>query len=182
MTRRRLSAALVVALSACGADNVLSGSLSEVFPIDASRVDLARNAEAFQITYLRNRGVFQDVVVRLSVSMVSGVSEDGGVLSFEPKAGARLALEGEYQPGSPRTAVTHAPGGEPVRSLPRVRKGDLTITEQTLTPLPDGGVKERLRGNFSMLFEQEGGDLGFGRTLGGNFLGDVSDAGFGELP
>lgn len=176
-----LGAALAL-LAGCGADNILSGSLGEVFPLDASRVELARNPEAFQITYLRNRGVFLDVVVRISVSMVSGTSEDGGLTSYEPTAGARLPLEGEYQPGSPRAAVTHAPGGEPVRTLPRVQKGDITITERTLTNLPDGGVKERLRGNFSMLFEQEGGDVGFGRTLSGNFLGDVTDAGFGELP
>jgi hypothetical protein len=180
--RQRLLFAALAAFTACGADNILSGSLSEVFPLDVSKVDIAQNAEAFQVTYLRNRGVFLDVVVRVSVSLASGTLEDGGVEYLELKPGSRVALQGEYRPGSPRTAVTHAPGGEPVRNLPRVKMGDLVITEAVSRDLPDGGTVTRVRGNFSMRFESEGGDVGFGRTLAGNFFGDVSDAGFGELP
>jgi|APLak6261678615_1056124.scaffolds.fasta_scaffold05579_1 hypothetical protein len=174
MKRRLLFAALLI--SACGLDNGLGGSLGEVFPLDISKVEVQQNAEAMQVTYLRNRGVFLDVVVRVSVSMATdGVSEDGGVPSIALKPGARIVLEGEAPGGVLRTAVTHAPGGEPVRNLPRVKKGDLVITE-------GGEVGEMMRGNFSMLFEQEGGDIGFGRTLTGTFSAVSLDAGFGPLP
>ncbi len=161
-------------LSACALDNSLGGSVSELFPLDISGAEVARNHEAVQVTYFRNRGVFLDVVARVSVSLrVEGVTEDGGV----PYAAfpGELEVTGEYQPGNPRCAVTHAPGGEPVRNLPRVARGDFIITS-------GGGVGEETVGNFSVLFDQEGGDLGGGRTLFGNFRGEMRDAGFGELP
>jgi hypothetical protein len=165
-----------VLLSSCGLDNSLGGSLGEVFPLEISRVEVQKNDEAMQITYLHNRGVFLDVVVRVSVSMIDeGTAPDGGVPSFELKPGQRIALEGSAPNGAFRTAVTHAPGGEPVRNLPRVKKGDLVITS-------GGAIGEVTKGNFSMLFEQEGGDVGFGRTLTGTFSGMTLDAGFGELP
>ncbi len=172
--RRRLP--LLLLLGACNLENSLGGSVSENFPLDISGVEISRNHEAFQVTYYRNRGVFLDVVARVSVSLhQEGVSEDGGVPWLEPEPGTRVDLAGEYQPGHPRTAVSHAPGGEPVRNLPRVTRGDLVITE-------GGNIGELTAGDFSMLFEQEGGDLGWGRTLYGTFRGEVLDAGFGELP
>lgn len=174
MRKSLLLAALV--LSSCGLDNSLGGSLGEVFPLDLSKVEVHKNDEALQITYLRNRGVFLDVVVRVSVSMVTdGTAADGGVATFALKPGTRIALEGEAPSGVLRTAVTHAPGGEPVRNLPRISRGDLVITE-------GGAIGETTKGNFSMLFEKEGGDVGFGRTLTGTFSGLTQDAGFGELP
>ncbi|MFZ5441577.1 MAG: hypothetical protein ACOZQL_16340 [Myxococcota bacterium] len=177
MSRRASIVVLgAVVLSSCALDNSLGGSLGEVFPLDISRVEVQKNDEALQITYLRNRGVFLDVVVRVSVSMADeGSSADGGVPSLELKPGARIPLEGFAPTGVLRAAVTHAPGGEPVRNLPQVKKGDLFITE-------GGGIGEVTKGNFSMLFEQEGGDVGFGRTLSGTFSGMTLDAGFGELP
>lgn len=172
-----LPLALGLALSSCGADNSLSGSLSEIFPLDISRVEVAQNDEAMQVTYFRNRGVFLDVVVRVSVSLQDeGVAPDGGVPTIALKAGKKLELQGESPTGSLRCAVSHAPGGEPVRSLPRVKKGDLVITQ-------GGTIGEKMAGNFSMLFEQEGGDVGFGRTLVGTFSVEQSlDAGFGDPP
>lgn len=156
----------LVCLSGCGLDNSLEGSLSEVFPLEISRVEVLQNAEAMQITYLRNRGVFLDVVVRMSISLEG----DPGL-----KRGSKVLLMGETPSGVLRCAVSHAPGGEPVRSLPRVKKGDLVITE-------GGSIGAKTKGHFSLLFEQEGGDLGFGRTLSGNFSGETLDAGFGDLP
>jgi hypothetical protein len=171
-----LGALVVMALASCGLDNSLGGSLGEVFPLDISKVEVAKNDEAMQITYLRNRGVFLDVVVRVSVSLANdGTSEDGGVPTLLLKPGARIDLGGDAPSGVERTAVTHAPGGEPVRTLPRIRKGDLVITR-------GGAIGEVTGGNFSMLFEQEGGDVGFGRTLTGTFSAVTLDAGFGELP
>ena len=61
-----------------------------------------------------------------------------------------------------------------MRSLPRIKRGDLVITE-------GGKIGEKMKGNFSVLFEQEGGDVGFGRTLVGTFSTRESiDAGFGD--
>ncbi|MGV3624736.1 MAG: hypothetical protein ACO1OB_28205 [Archangium sp.] len=168
--------ALLFVLASCGLDNSLGGSLSEVFPLEISTVEVARNEEAMQVTYFRNRGVFLDVVARVSVSLqIDGVLEDGGVPHVAPEPGTKIEVVGDYAPGNPRCAVTTAPGGEPVRNLPRIQRGDFTITS-------GGDYGEDTAGNFSVLFEQEGGDVGFGRTLFGTFRGELRDAGFGELP
>lgn len=167
---------LLLMLASCGLDNSLGGSLSEVFPLEISSVEVARNDEAMQVTYFRNRGVFLDVVARVSVSLrLDGVAEDGGVPYVIPAPGKKIEVVGDYVAGNPRCAVTNAPGGEPVRNLPRIKRGDFVITE-------GGDLGEVTSGNFSVLFEQEGGDVGFGRTLFGNFKGELQDAGFGELP
>ena len=164
-------------LTSCAVDNGLSGSLGEVFPLDVSSVEVAQNDEAMQITYFRNRGVFLDVVVRVSVSLQDeGVAADGGVPTIGLKAGKKLDLSGTSPTGELRCAVTHAPGGEPTRSLPQVKKGDLVISE-------GGSIGAPMKGNFSMLFEAEGGDVGYGRTLVGTFSVNQSlDAGFGDKP
>lgn len=168
--------ALVAALLLCSClDNSLGGSVSEVFPLDISGTELRRNDQAMQVTYFRNRGVFLDVVARVSVSLeIDGVAEDGGVKYLVPVRGSSIAVAGDYAEGHPRCVVTHAPGGEPVRNLPRIKRGDFVITG-------GGGVGEETSGTFSLLFEAEGGDLGNGRTLYGTFKGELLDAGFGEL-
>ena len=154
-----------VLLMGCSAENSLGGSLSEVIELEISRSDVYRNDEALQVTYYRTRGAFYDVVIRISVSLKG--------LTLKP--GTRIKLEGDYEEGHPRTSVATAPGGEPVRLLPRVKKGDLYIS----TGGEAGGVTS---GNFSMLFEATGGDLGNNRTLLGNFTAKTVDAGFGPLP
>ena len=158
--------AVVALLAACGGDNALSGSVSELFPLDVSRVEVARNAEAFQVTYFNNRGLFLDVVARVSVYVAD--VPDGGWSRPIPLVGASDA-------GVLRCVVAHAPGGEPVRLLPGVKNGSLEISE-------GGQAGQLTRGRFSILFEDQGGDLGGGRTLNGNFLGVATDAGFGALP
>lgn len=163
MSRLACAASLAL-LCGCG-DNLLGGSVGEIFPLDVSRVDVYRNDEALQITYTFNRGVFLDVVVRLSVYIADKTLKPGAVID----------LAGEYAQGHPRTTVAHAPGGEPVRLLPPVHKGDLHIISGG-----DPGVVTR--GDFSMVFEGQGGDLGFGRTLTGGFAAQTVDAGFGPLP
>jgi hypothetical protein len=165
MTQRLLKLGVLVTLPllACGGDNVLSGSLSEVFALDVSRTEVRRNDNALQFTYLRNRGVFLDVVVRVAVA----------IDDVEMKPGVRIDLAGTTDAGVLRTTVVHAPGGEPVRNLPIVKRGDMIIYE-------GGNIDEMTKGNFSMLFESEGGDLGQGRTLVGRFAGEAKDAGYGE--
>ncbi len=167
---------LTACLASCGLDNTLSGSVSELFPLTISKVELAQNGEAMQITYVNNRGVFLDVVARISVSLqVPGMAADGSIPTIALEPGTKLALDGDAPNGAWRCAVSHAPGGEPVRNFPRVKKGDLAITA-------GGRVGEKTKGDFSILFEQEGGDVGFGRTLYGDFSGEMLDAGFGDIP
>lgn len=164
MRRSSLFVTCLVA-SACAPENDLSGSLSELFPLDISQTAVAVNTDALQVTYLLNRDVFVDVVARVSV----GISD----LTMAP--GLKVSLAGELDGGVRRCDVAHAPGGEPVRHLPPIQRGDLVIDE-------GGHPGELTRGNFSVLFAGEGGDLGNGRTLSGTFAQIASDAGFGELP
>ena len=172
MTRpRAVGLGLLLAASlaaACGGDNALSGSVSEVFPLDVSRVEIARNNEAFQVTYFNNRGLFLDVVARVSV-YVNDVDPDGGWRR-------PISLVGITDGGVERCVVAHAPGGEPVRLLPPVKNGSLELSS-------GGEPGQVATGRFSILFADEGGDLAAnGRTLNGNFLGVAVDAGFGALP
>lgn len=159
-------AVLALALTGCGADNSLGGSVSELFPLTVSTVDVLRNDSAVQVTYYANRGTFLDVVARIVVS----------TKGLDLKPGIRIPLEGEGEAGHQRTSVAHAPGGEAVRSFPNVKKGDMVISELGLEGQPS-------KGNFSMVFESVGGDLGQGRTLTGSFsVPKTKDAGFGALP
>ncbi|MHB8875310.1 MAG: hypothetical protein ACYC8T_16620 [Myxococcaceae bacterium] len=160
-----LAASVLLAALGCGTEPALSGSAGELFSLQVSRVEVMRNDEALQVTYYNNRGVDLDVVVRISVSLKD----------VEVVPGVNIPLGGEYTPGHPRTTVAHAPGGEPVRLFPRVKKGDMNITG-------GGNPGELTSGNFSMLFESSGGDLGGGRTLAGKFDAVAKDAGFGPAP
>lgn len=162
---RRFIFCTAIALAACAPDNGLGGSVGELFPLEVSRVEVYRNESALQVTYYRNRDTFLDVVVRVSVSL----------RSVEVKNGAKIDLAGEYEPGHARTSVAHAPGGEPVRVFPRVKRGDMVIDQV-------GAEGQISRGNFSMVFDSMGGDLGQGRTLTGTFAATTFDAGFGPLP
>lgn len=146
-----------LAVTAC-ADNDLSGSVSEVFPLDISGTAIAANSEALQVTYLYNRDVFLDVVARVSVA----------TSDLTLKRGIKIDLTGQIDGGALRCVVAHAPGGEPVRSLPPIKRGDMVIDE-------GGRPGEHTTGHFSVLFESQGGDLGYGRTLSGRFSGIAAD-------
>ena len=156
-------ALLLLLSTGCAQEVALSGSMEEVFPLTVSRVDILRNAEALQIAYYNNRGTELDLVARVTVALEGA----------ELQNGKPLALEGETPSGVARCAVVHLTAGEPVRTLPRVRKGDLTLSSGAA----DG---ETVRGSFAMAFEDNGG-LGSGRTLNGNFSGVAADAGFGDF-
>lgn len=173
--RRALVLATMLMLTACTPDNALGGSLGEVIDLTVTEVIAYRNTEALQLIYTRNRGVFLDIVIRVTVSLQTQ-NEDGTITAIEPEPGTRILLQGDWRPGNPRTTVAHAPGGEPTRNLPALRAGDLVITR--------GGKSGALTsGSFSMRFEETGGDIGFGRTLNSNFIANQTrDAGFGELP
>ncbi|MCA2980576.1 MAG: hypothetical protein INH41_07450 [Myxococcaceae bacterium] len=173
--RRLLPMVLAVFGPACTPDNVLGGSLGEVIDLTVTEVVALRNPEALQLVFLRNRGVFLDIVIRVTVSLETR-DDTGARTAVDLEPGARVLLQGDWSPGNPRTTVAHAPGGEPTRNLPRVRSGDLVISR-------GGRAGALTSGRFSMRFEETGGDLGFGRTLNSNFVaGQTRDAGFGDLP
>lgn len=160
-----LSGALVGAgLVGCGGDNSLSGSVGDLFPLEVSRVEVQRNAEALQVSYYRSTATDVDLVVRLSVDT------EGLVL----KPGQKVDLAGETPAGHARATVVHLAAGEPVRVLAPVEKGDLVLDE-------GGNPGEPTRGDFSMSF-QKGEGYGAGRTLSGRFSALALDGGFGPEP
>lgn len=146
---------------ACGADNSLGGSVSELFPLEVSQVQILRNGDAFQVSYYRNNGADVDLVARLSVGLAG--------TSFIP--GKSVSLAGEYEPGHQRATVLHLASGEPVRTFPDVKQGDIKLTE-------GGKIGEETSGTFSLSFVQSG-DYGGGRSIHGNFFGKAADAGYG---
>ena len=152
---------LLALLALWGCDNgPLAGSLSELFPLTVAREELIRNNEAFQVSYYANRNRGEDLVAQVSVSLYG--------VNFVP--GARVALEGEYSPGHPRTTVVHLAVGEPTRTMPLVSKGTLDLSS--------GGAPLQLTsGDFNLAFVSDG-TYGSGRTLRGNFGGRALDGGF----
>ena len=174
---KRLAFSLLL-LCGCLEENSLTGSMSEIFPLEVSKVLIHRNDEAIRVTYLRNRNINLDIVASITVSLHlpdGGVNAvDGGTL-LPLLPGTRIDLAGEYALGHPKVSVVHAPGGEPARLLPPVQRGDFFVSTV-------GAHDEETAGDFSIVFKDTGGDIGFGRTLGGRFRAPTIDAGFGELP
>lgn len=152
--------ALILSLALVGSpgcgSNDLSGSLAEAFDLTFSDIFLRRSTKAFQVTYTKSEG--REVVIRVTVDLEGVDVSNGGSVN----------LAEEYAPGHPRAAVSRAVDGEPVRALPPVVQGDLTL----LNPCAAG---TKCTGSFSVRFG-EGGDLGNGRTLTGVFNGDVQGA------
>jgi hypothetical protein len=152
---------LLVAGIGCMGDNSLGGSMSEVFPLDVSFVQILRNDQAFQLSYYNNNGNNVDLVARISISL-----ED---INFQP--GNDFPLQG-MDDGGQRTSVLHLAAGSPPQDLPEVSLGDMQLNT-------GGNIGEGTQGNFSMSFVADGG-YGGGRTLYGNFTGVAQDAGFGD--
>jgi len=152
-------------LLGCGSANSLSGSVDELFPLEVSRVEVLRNAEALQVSYYRNNGLDVDLVARLSVATEG----------LELKPGTKVNLAGMTPSGVARATVVHLAAGEPARVFAPVDKGDLQIDE-------GGAVEQPIRGDFSLSF-QRGDAYGAGRSLQGRFsTPSALDAGFGPEP
>jgi hypothetical protein len=153
-----------VGLLGCGGPNSLSGSVEELFSLEVSRVEVLRNAEAFQVSYYRNNGFDVDLVARLTVA-TEGI---------ELRPGSKVDLSGNTPAGLARATVVHVAAGEPARIFGLVDKGDLELDE-------GGGAGEPTRGDFSMSFRR-GEGYGAGRSLEGRFASLAMDAGFGPEP
>jgi hypothetical protein len=167
MTGRWASLLSVLAVSACTPTNSLSGSLAELFSLDVSRVDVHRNEEAFQVSYYGTRQRGTDLVLRLTV-VLEGVV-------FGP--GKTVNLAGEYEPGHQRTALVHLTEGEPLRTLPNVKRGDLAL-------FSGGAADQSTSGSFSLSLDDTTPEAyASGRNVTGTFSAIAADAGFGpEIP
>ena len=154
---------VLLVLVGCGGDNSLGGSVSALFPLDVSQVEILRNEEAIQLSYYNNNGPDIDLVARVTVEV--------GDLDFH--SGVKVPLEGEYAPGHPRTTVGHQRAGEPERYFGTVHRGILSLDL-------GGEPTQPTRGSFSMLFDT-GSDYGAGRDITGNFAGVAKDAGFDPI-
>ncbi len=151
MMLRAICASGLLLLASCGSQS-LEGSLGESLDLSFNQVEIRRNAQALQISYLRSDG--KEVVARMTV-----VTEGLDLKS-------KVSLAGRYAAGHPRTVVTRAVDGEPLVVLPAVENGTLELSED---PAPD----KVITGNFSLAFATSGGDTGGGRTLLGTFQGKV---------
>ena len=145
----------------CMGANQLSGSADALFPLQVSWVDVRRNEEALQVSYLATRGPDVDLVARVTVVLAD----------LAVKNGVPIRLEGDYQPGHARTTVIHQAAGEPVRVFAPVKAGELVLEQ-------GGNPGEMTRGRFGMSFVI-GDGYGAGRTLDGTFAAVAADAGFG---
>lgn len=150
-------------LAGCGAENSLGGSVSSLFPLTVSRVEVLRNPEALQVSYFNNNGADVDLVIRLTVALAG--------IDLQP--GTRIPLEGEYEPEHPRTTVAHQAGGEPERTFGTVQRGALFLDA-------GGEPEQRTRGSFNLLFAA-GDAFGGGRDLTGTFSQVALDAGFDPI-
>ena len=106
--------------------------------------------------------------------------------AIEDHVEARPAQEPTESPtGSRRMTLNMGPQHPSTHGVLRIvieLEGENIIKAEPDIVITEGGkIGEAMKGNFSMLFEQEGGDVGFGRTLVGTFAVKQSvDAGFGD--
>jgi hypothetical protein len=139
----------------------LTGSVSELFPLDVQKEQIRVNTNAFEVTYLASDGLNEDIVVQLTVALQGA--------NF--KAGQDIPLAGEYAPGQQRATVSHLSAGQAEVVFPAVSDGDLKLSS-------GGNPGEQTSGNFSLSFVNSP-NTGGGRTLQGNFSGLAVDAGYG---
>ena len=157
--------ALILALlgfSSCGPPNRLSGSLSDLFPLQVTRAEIEKNSDGFQVSYTQNQPYTVDLVIRLSVALSQ--------ITF--KKGKSIDLSGEYLPGHRRATFTHAAAGEPQETLADVKHGELDLDEEN-------GVGANVSGSFHVSFETSD-RIGSGRDLTGHFSSIELDGGYGD--
>jgi len=154
---------LVAAAIACGqGENSLTGSLSEVFPLDVSTVHVLRNDQAFVVSYEANNGRDIDLVLRFTLALDQ----------LTLKTGRQVNIAGLTDGGTLRATLLHNAAGEPARVLPDVSIGEFTLDK-------GGNPGDDTRGSFSVSFVNDG-SYGSGRGVSGTFHAVALDAGFGD--
>lgn len=157
---RTLAALGLAALGVgCGPGNGLGGSVDGLFPIDFSRVEVVRGTQAIQVTYFANRKQSVEIVLRLTAVIGEG----------QPTLGKAISLSGEYAPAHAIATLTHLGADEPLRTLPRVKKGDLHLDR-------GGTPGAQTSGSFSVSFvNDDEAAYGSGRNAHGSFNAVAAD-------
>jgi hypothetical protein len=156
-----LAAAVAVG---CGiGDNGLTGSLSEVFSLDVSKVAVLRNDQALVVQYQANRDQDIDLVLRFTLAL-----EDLPPLS----PGTTVNLVGFTDGGVERASFLHNAAGEPARVLPQVSIGQFNLDQ-------GGNPGDVTSGSFSASFVADG-SYGSGRAVTGTFHAVALDGGYGD--
>ena len=158
-----LGAALAVAVGCGIGDNGLTGSLSEVFPLDVSSVAVLRNDQAFVVQYQANNNNDIDLVLRFTLAL------DG---LPDLKGGMQVNLVGFADGGVERASFVHNAAGEPARVLPTVSIGQFNLDQ-------GGNPGELTAGSFSASFVADG-SYGSGRAVTGTFHAVALDGGYGD--
>ena len=158
-----LTAALAVAVGCGMGDNGLSGSLSEVFPLDVSTVAVLRNDQALVVQYQANRDRDIDLVLRFTLALDQ-------LPSFGPST--TVDLVGFTDGGVERATLLHNAAGEPARVLPPVQIGQFNLDR-------GGNPGEVTSGRFSVSFVANG-SYGSGRAVTGTFHAVALDGGYGD--
>jgi hypothetical protein len=158
-----LVTAAVAAVLACGGGpNSLSGSLSEVFPLDVSSVHVLRNDDALVVSYEANRGRDIDLVLRFTLALDQ----------LPLQTGKTIRISGYTDGGTLRASFLHNAAGEPARVLPPVAIGQFTLGQ-------GGNPGEETSGSFDVSFVTDG-SYGSGRGVSGSFRGVALDGGYGD--
>jgi hypothetical protein len=168
MSRKTLllvgSALAALAAVGCGlGDNGLSGSLSEVFPLDVSSVAVLRNDQALVVQYQANDNNDIDLVLRFTLAL------DG---LPDLKGGMQVNLVGLTDGGVERASFVHNAAGEPARVLPAVSIGQFNLDR-------GGNPGDVTSGAFSASFVADG-SYGSGRAVTGTFHAVALDGGYGD--
>ncbi len=100
-----LTGAVVGAAIGCNGDNSLGGSMSEVFPLAVSRVEIVRNDVAFQVSYYNNNGNSLDLVARVTLAL-DGLNFKPGDFPLQGRGRRRSALLGVAPGGWLASAAT----------------------------------------------------------------------------
>ena len=138
-------------LTRCSPSNSLSGSVSEIFPLDFNSVVVWVSDTSFQVSYYFTQFGNEDLVVQLAVDTTG--------LTIKP--GVSIDLSQDTTTGQPRAQVTHVAHAEATLVLPRIAAGTLHINSGSLPG-------DHFTGSFNLSFVNDG-TVGSLRTISGGF-------------
>lgn len=148
-------------LTACSPANTLQGSLEDEVSLSFKSVQVQETGSTVSLSYMNpvagTSG--QDIVLEIVASTAGLDLTNGGTLN----------LLDVLPDGSLRGSVTRAVANDSRRDFPPLVRGSLVFADN-----PTIGAK--VTGTFSLLFSSQGGDLGAGRTVFGNFAATVQNA------
>ena len=145
-----------LALSACGEGPApLDGSLTAICDVDYTRTELVLADDSLAVRFLRPRGTGEDVVVKLSATLIG----------WELSTKDQLNLAEPLPTGGQRGRVSRQGWEDPHEQFPRLSRGMLSLREDPRTAAV-------VHGEFTVSFAQ-GSEFGAGRALFGEFEAEV---------